>query len=260
MPRLKKNIADNAEPIEFLRDEYARRRQKNPAYSLRAFARYLGISPARLSQVLSRKRPLTRGQLDKMAVAFALDPVVMASFSKRANPSQGARRASVAPPYDTFDLDMFRMVADWHHSAILCLVETTSGHGPLTISGIAKRLGITTIEARQAVERLLKIGLLRKVDKGFAVTRKNLATPSDVPSAALRHLHRQMLQLASESLESQTVDDRDVTSITMAIDKSKLPAAKSMVKAFRRQLCAFLEDGEANEVFALNVQLFQLSK
>lgn len=46
-------------PIEQLREELVRRQQRNPRYSLRAFARATGVSPATMSQVLSGKRSLT---------------------------------------------------------------------------------------------------------------------------------------------------------------------------------------------------------
>jgi transcriptional regulator with XRE-family HTH domain len=42
-----------------LSDELARRRQRNPHYSLRAFARDLGTDHATLSQILRERRPLS---------------------------------------------------------------------------------------------------------------------------------------------------------------------------------------------------------
>ncbi|MGE0617107.1 MAG: hypothetical protein AB7P04_15865 [Bacteriovoracia bacterium] len=45
---------------ELLKAALAQRIQKNPAYSLRAFARDLGISPGHLCEVLSGKHRLSR--------------------------------------------------------------------------------------------------------------------------------------------------------------------------------------------------------
>jgi len=41
----------------------------------------------------------------------------------------------------------------------------------------------------------------------------------------------------------------------MAIDSSKLPAAKEMIRTFRRKLCEFLESGKKDEIYNLNIQL-----
>jgi hypothetical protein len=59
-----------------------------------------------------------------------------------------------------------------------------------------------------------------------------------------------MLDQAHLALETQSVEDRDITSVTMAIDKSKVVEAKALIKAFRRRLSAFLEEGAASEVYA----------
>jgi uncharacterized protein (TIGR02147 family) len=254
------NSIRSREPIEFLRQEFVRLKARNPAFSLRAYARRLGISPARLSEVLNRKRTLTKGQVDKIAVAFALDPDTAATFARRSRPqTQGVKKSDVAK-YSDLDLETFRLMADWHHSAILCLLETSPKPPAMSIKWMAQRLGISTIECNRAIERLVKLKLVKREGKAFKPTARNLATSSGIPSAALRHLHRQMLDLARSALETQSIEDRDVTSITMAIDKTRLPEAKVMIKDFRRKLCAFLEGGDASEVYSLNVQLFQLSK
>ncbi|MGH1469518.1 MAG: helix-turn-helix domain-containing protein, partial [Bdellovibrionales bacterium] len=44
---------------ELLKKEYAGKKGRNPAYSLRAFAKHLGLSPGTLSELISEKRPVT---------------------------------------------------------------------------------------------------------------------------------------------------------------------------------------------------------
>ena len=51
---------DESEPIDWLRAEYRRRKAANGSYSLRAFARQLKINSGRLSDYLSKKRPISR--------------------------------------------------------------------------------------------------------------------------------------------------------------------------------------------------------
>lgn len=45
--------------IKLLLDEIGKRKNKNPRYSLRAFARYLGMSPSTLSRILSNSQELS---------------------------------------------------------------------------------------------------------------------------------------------------------------------------------------------------------
>ncbi|MGZ3699878.1 MAG: helix-turn-helix domain-containing protein, partial [Bdellovibrionota bacterium] len=60
---------------ELLNEAFAERKAKNPSYSLRAFARYLAISAAALSQVLSRKRDLSKRNALKVAERLGLSPL-----------------------------------------------------------------------------------------------------------------------------------------------------------------------------------------
>ena len=45
--------------IQFLTDDFARRKTKNPIFSMRAYARLLGIDPGTLSRVLSGQQRLS---------------------------------------------------------------------------------------------------------------------------------------------------------------------------------------------------------
>lgn len=68
------------DPIEFLKDQFLSRREKNPSYSLRAFASKLGIPAGRLSELFSRKRKLTKATAKKIAERLELDPTEATKF------------------------------------------------------------------------------------------------------------------------------------------------------------------------------------
>src|SRR4051794_29725601 len=61
-------------PRFLLQNELTRRCAKNPRYSLRAFAKALGMSHTVLSLVLSGKRPLSRKAALQVASALELAP------------------------------------------------------------------------------------------------------------------------------------------------------------------------------------------
>jgi hypothetical protein len=49
--------------------------------------------------------------------------------------------------------------------------------------------------------------------------------------------------------------------MTMAVDRSRIPAAKEKIKRFRRSLAKFLAEGESrDEILNLNIALFPLTK
>jgi plasmid maintenance system antidote protein VapI len=57
---------------DYLISIFRERKDKNPRYSLRAFARSLGVSSGQLSEILSGKRPLSHKLARRITVALAL--------------------------------------------------------------------------------------------------------------------------------------------------------------------------------------------
>lgn len=65
-------MTDTKTAAEYLMMIFNERKDKNPRYSLRAFARSLGVSSGQLSEILSGKRPLSHKLARRIAIALAL--------------------------------------------------------------------------------------------------------------------------------------------------------------------------------------------
>lgn len=80
-------------------------------------------------------------------------------------------------------------------------------------------------------------------------------------NVALKNMQRQVLQKALAALDEVEFEKRDQSSITMAVDSSKIPQARAMTKKFRRELSSFLESGGSRDaVYQLSLSLFPLTK
>lgn len=239
--------------VNFLAKEYQRRKKKNPRYSLRAYASSLGISSGRLSEFMSGKRQPGLSTIEKFIDLMATSEEARMKL----------RREFVAPKRQTLvKEDQLRLIKDWYHVAILSLMEIDDFHPDP--AWIAKRLGITSQETQKALDRLIRVGLI-EVDKSSGHERWHLSqasttTTHDVPSSALRESHRQTLVQTMRALEEVSVEMRDITSLTMAIDIDKIPQAKKEIRIFRRKLCRLLESGQKKEVFNLNIQLVPVTR
>ena len=255
---------------EYLRDELRERTNANPQYSLRAFARDLSIAPQILSLVLNGKKNISTEVAVEIAMKLKLSANELNYFYDLVELSQA--RSEVLKDilkqrlmsyeenktYRVLQEDIFKIIADWHHYAIMELTYT-KGFKSDTL-WIAKRLGIPPSEVKQAIERLLRLELIEEVEGTLIKSEVNLASTQDVPSTAIRSLTKQLLEKAIDSLEVQSLDERDFGTITMAIDPKKLPEAKKMIRKFRRELCEFLESGYRAEVYTFSTQLFKLTK
>jgi transcriptional regulator with XRE-family HTH domain len=86
--------------LHFLRQELQARRARNPRYSLRGFARALGIGGSALSEILSGKRVPSPKLLDRLADRLDLLPEVRERFRISAAMEQSKRGLKrISPVY-----------------------------------------------------------------------------------------------------------------------------------------------------------------
>lgn len=252
----------------WLVQELTERTRRNPAYSLRAFARALGVSAPTLSQILSGKRPLSRKAALKIIDRCALTPdqgkaFLMSALGKewqkalaRIEQGEGSQRHD--DDFEQVKVETFRVIADWYHYAILSLGDLP--HNEARPAWIAKKLNLSLRTATHAWNRLLKLGLIKRHGKGYSQCGKPLsATTQTELHAALRHCHLETLRMAETALDEQKAPLELFSSVTMAIDESKLAEARELIKTFRRQLCSLLESGRKERVYTLAVALFPVS-
>ena len=254
--------------IEILKSKLSDRCNVNPQYSLRAFARDLGISPQRLSNILNGKHGISLDGAKKIATNLNFNTnekeYFYALVEKKHSRSRVKKEAAenklieLKKTYKDLSLDYFKIISAWYHFAImeLTLVEGFKSNP----KWIAKSLGIKEIEAKIAIERLLKLEMLEKdLSQNLKITGQFFVDPQGTPSTALRNFHRQLLALASNSLELQPLDERDVSSTIMAINQEDLPRAKNDIKNFRESFDKKYSSAKRkNKVYCLGIQLFNL--
>ena len=237
-----------------LRQEFAERQLRNQAYSLRAFARDLGAGSTTLSDVLAGKRNLSKRNLRKIMDKLLLSPALQETILQE----HAGKKISKAEQRLSLDEDTFQLIADWHYVAILNLAKIKNSQASAV--WVSKRLGIEKADAEIALERLYRLGLLKKTKGKLVRTAMPLTTSSDIPSAAIKRHHLQILRLAEQSLLNDPVHMREISLVTMPINIEKLAKAKEILLNTRKKIAALLEDGQASEVYTLAFQLFPVTK
>src|ERR1017187_10325064 len=92
----------------FLQEELVQRIQKNSRYSLRSFARLLGIHPGTLSQILNNKRPLTKNAKEKIARKLGYSPEVFWKLEALETPTANSTHDL---KFRQLTLDAFQVIA-----------------------------------------------------------------------------------------------------------------------------------------------------
>ena len=194
-----------------------------------------------------------------------LDPKTIERFNlKNPSPNSGKSKGVVlaANNYQGLELDAFLAISDWYHYAILELMKVNEAS--LNPKWISKRLGITVIEAKTAVQRLIDLNMIQ-VDanaKLKELPKAHTTVQHQYSNSAFRKLQKQILLQAINALEEVPFEVRDQSSLTMAIDPALIPEAKEKIKKFRRELCAFLQTNDQNltEVYQLSISLFPANR
>lgn len=241
----------------FIKQQFERRKKQNPNFSLRSFARWLQISPAQASQLISGKRRLSKKMATQIADKLNLSPYEKIEFLDSLDPDLITQRNILSSDDAKLQLqeDEFNLIADWPHYSILSLSETQNPSSDPR--WIAQRLGIDVTTARECFDRLKRLKLIKiNKDQSYSQTHSGLKTSKDILSKAIQKHHTQNLSLAQQKLEQVEPLQREFSSITMAINPKKVKQAKVLINDFKRKLCALLEEGEKQEVYTLSIQLF----
>lgn len=238
-----------------LREEFLTRKKRNPSYSVRAFAQSSGVGKSTLADVLANKRHLSRQNALRLAKHFDFSPDQLKVMLTEI---RGLKDKTLKADYQPLEEDTFRLIADWYHYGILSLAKLKNNRGDA--DWIAKRLGITPLEARSALLRLQRLGYIAVENRKLVRKIKPLDTIPPISTQALRSHQKQVLELAQHSLENDPIEIRSHVSMTMAIDPARIPKAKLMIPEFRNRLSEFLEAGEPTEVYTVAIQLFPLSR
>lgn len=236
----------------WLQRQFTERCKRNARFSLRAFARGLDIDPSSLSQILSGKRPLSKRLAHSICDRLSASPKDLKSFGLLTAESSDEI-------YQQVDVDTFAVISEWYHYAILELTYVSGFKADP--KWIAKKLFITVEESKAAIERLKRLGLLLEENGSLVKSSQFLTNQSNInTSSAHRELQKQVIEKALLAVDECTAEDKDITSMTMAIDVANLEKARKLIRKFRRDLCELLEEGDQARVYNLGIQLYPISE
>lgn len=232
-----------------LREEFVRRCHSNPRYSLRAYAKQMKVDQSLLSKLLNGKRQASPKVIEHVGHCLGWKPSKISTLLQTSS-----------EPFDFIENDHFEVISEWYHFAILELLKTKGcKHDAQWLAG---RLSLSSSEIESALERLSRLGYLRRGRKKWEVlspnnTWANLAATS----AAKKNLQRTLSAMSLSALENLEFNQREHASLTVACDAKLLPEIKSKMRQFRLELDKFIaSQGQAREVYQLTMAFFPLTQ
>lgn len=214
---------------EILLKEFNLRQAKNARFSLRAYAKQLGISPTLLSLVLSGKSALGVDAANQVATILSLEGKRRQQFvpsrneKKRWRPKRAPRTVRISD-------ETLRKVGDWKSLAVLAAVGVPSFEGQAR--RIASGLGLKASETEKILRTLARTGLIMRVDEGYEIRSSRFrSTAGEVTREVSKRLAKDILQKVRRQIDGPTLADFPAISATFGCRKQDISALRSQLKS-----------------------------
>ncbi len=255
-----------------LSDVFTKRTKKNPAYSLRSFAKSLNVSISWLSDFLNSKKGISRERAEHIAILLGLTPRKYQRFIQSAEAEFARNRVArvraqrllkskfLQHPYIDVDQANWELIASWKNFAVMEILKLE--HQPCSVESIQKLLGLSLFEAQSCLGVLQRCNIVSFSKGAWTLNVSNTQTQSVKDGhLAIRKFHEGMLLAAQQALVANRPDERCSYGIVFAASDDALPHIQKRTEEFLKSLDSELDDMNfaKNKVFGLAIHTFPLS-
>lgn len=253
----------------FIINELERRQKKNPAYSLRAFARDLGIPCSRLSEIINRKMGLSQARAVNLADKLSLSPSEKEFFLDLAL-SEHARSPVVkematnrvrarSAMTNQMGEDTFAVVADWYHLAIVEYFNLPEASH--SAEAIAKHFGLDINEVEKAIARLENVEMIKRQDNKWIVMHDRRAAMFRPDFKAAHNFYDQLAKKGRDKVEATGKHQWDMSATMIPVRREDSKKVVEKIREFRRNLLNELSSESGKDaVYCMTVQFFNLTE
>jgi len=238
----------------YLRDAYEERKSESSFYSYRMMAETFGVFPSNIFRILHgeghlparcQSRALEFLGLSGRAAEYFL--LLISYARERSAKAKGeilekamTLRDVERRPVEDQELEYF---AHWWTVVVRALLEITEGRANPAELAQCLTPPVSPTEINSSLALLTELGLVKKASSGRLLpTQAHLTAGGPAKAQAVRGFQRQILSLASESLERFAPEHRDVSTLTLSMDENAFREIREMVRECRRQIQKRVEE------------------
>jgi uncharacterized protein (TIGR02147 family) len=269
------NIYDYVEPSQFLKDHLAEKKKLNSSFSLRSWAKLLGMkSHGPLHAILNQQRGIPKKLVPSLIQSLKLskkdakyfEALVDFQRSKTLEEKDFHREKleslSPTPLREVNDLEAYKYITD---PVQIILAEMTQlknfKNDPAWIKKHF-RINLNLRDIEIIIERLLKLGVVQEHGTKLLKRVEHIYTKFEVLSDTIQDYHKVCSEMAITEISKQDILEREFNAVAFNIKMKDLPKIKESMREFINQL---VEEYEApphkgDETYQLNLQFFSLTK
>lgn len=261
MPIRINKMSTNTSSFQFyLQEELKRRSNANKYYSIRAFARDLGINDSTLAKLLEGKLKISAKRIQSLGSKLSLCQnkikVLIATLNSKYTPT-------IKMTYQQLQMDQFKAASDWYHNTIIELAKLDRIKA--SAKNVSALLSINFLKTREAIDRLVRLGAISIDTDGFlnCELKHSLMNYEDniYTSDLLKHYQRKILKQSIKAIEKTQKPNRVHNSMILSIDSSKLDEFHELMRKQQQELLAFIKENNNNKdsVYAIQFSSFPLT-
>ena len=256
------------DPKEYILLEYQLRKNRRPAYSMRAFARDLDFSPSSLNDFLKNRVGMSEKRIFELANrlhwsserALHFTDLIVSRFGKDPSERQNAAmriKLRIKDKASYFDIQQFRIISTWYH---LVIIELCHMRDHLAASDIGKLIDIPASQAKKALHDLQSLGILKDTAKGLKPTSETFQFGDSAPSEAIQNFHLQILQQAQNALFQKDMNQRESHSLVFSIHHNdRAQMNKEIRKALYQIINKYAVKSSPDAVQIVSLQSFEVT-
>ena len=254
--------------------DFYEERKRTSAFTWREFAKIAGFtSPSYLKLVCDGKSSFSRVTMNRVAVAMGLVGYEIEYFEAMVNFVNAQKdnvkkiyfdkmmAISVANQVRVIDKDAFEYYDSWKNQVVRELAPMMPGAMPGEIAKACTQ-EISALEVRKSLAFLERAGLLKQVRENvYEQTDKAVVGSKEGLTLAIRSMHREMGRLGIESIDQFGPEDRNVTGVTLGVNREGYEEIVKELDACRKKIISIAAKcGTLDQVCRLNLQFFPLTQ
>lgn len=260
---------------EFLRDLYLLKKKEAKGFSHRVFIRMCGFSsPNFLKLVIEGKRNLGKkaqeqiiqtlcnNRLEKEYLCALINFEQADTIDEKNEHLSTIARLRHRKNVKVIDIDQYEYLSKWNNVAIRELVALDDFQEDA--EWINSRLGtnLSPSAIKNTIQKLVAMNLLKRDETGrLTQTDMNIVCDPRIFSVAVNNYHKEMLIKASEAIEKAKSANRDITALTVTVDRATYERIVSEIKRCREQIHHLASEAISKDVvYQVCFQAFNLSR
>ncbi|MBF0432483.1 MAG: TIGR02147 family protein [Fibrobacteria bacterium] len=258
---------------DYLKDFYQVQKREHNYFSYRYMGRKLELDPGYLVHILNKKHHLSDPKIPnviklcKLTVKEGEYFETLVRFGKSKSEKETRiffEKLVSLRQVDSLQMDerRYEFYTRWHYSAIRALLDCLPFTGDYKALGKLLDPPISEKEAKKSVSMLKNLKLVQEDEQGNIIpTEAHITTGTGFHSQAVRTFQADMINLARESIERYDKNLRDITTLTVSLDKEAVEDIREMADKFFNEVKKRIDEvGKSERVYQINIQMFPLSK